>query len=202
MTFPRRNRFLFETLRPILLLGAVCVPAIYGQEVHVQQLPAPPPMRFISKEEQTQVAEAREGKVRLRITIALAEGHLSNAEALTSQERYDSASAELGRYTALVEDALKFLGQMSRESNRTRDLYKRLELALRADSPRLTSLRRITPLDYAIRIKEIEDFTRKGRTEALNSFYGQTVVREGRQKKPADEKRPKEASPAPETKQP
>jgi hypothetical protein len=39
-------------------------------------------------------------------------------------------------------------------------------------------MRRTTPAAYAIFIKETEDFARQGRTEALNSFYGHTVVRD------------------------
>jgi hypothetical protein len=33
-------------------------------------------------------------------------------------------------------------------------------------------------LEYAVWVKELEEFARKGRTEALNSFYGHTVFRE------------------------
>jgi hypothetical protein len=39
-------------------------------------------------------------------------------------------------------------------------------------------IRRNTPSEYAVWIKEIEDFARNGRTEALNSFYGNTVLRD------------------------
>ena len=42
-------------------------------------------------------------------------------------------------YHALIESALQFLSTFKRDSNKTRDLYKRLELALRADGPRLTA---------------------------------------------------------------
>jgi len=93
---------------------------------------------------------------------------------------------------------------MKRDSNKTRDLYKRLELALRADGPRLTTMRRTTPLEYAVWIKKVEEFARASRTEALNSFYGHTVVRE--REKPSDNKnneKPKEIpTPTPKSDQP
>ena len=73
-----------------------------------------------------------------------------------------------------------------------RSLYKYVELALRAQGPRLTVMRRATPLEYAIRIKEVEDFARDGRTEALNAFYGHTVMRDGRQKKPEEDNKSKD----------
>ena len=82
---------------------------------------------------------------------------------------------------------IQSLSTFKRDTNKTRDLYKRLELALRADGPRLTAMRRVTPLEFAVWIKKVEDFARDGRTEALNSFYGHTVVRDA-QKPDKDEK--------------
>jgi hypothetical protein len=93
-------------------------------------------------------------------------------------------------YQALIENALQFLSSFKRDSNKTRDLYKRLELALRADGPRLTAMRRTTPLEFAVWIKKVEDFARDGRTEALNSFYGHTVVREPQKQEKPEENQP------------
>jgi len=181
-------------------LGAIYLPTLLAQEPRAPQLPAPPPLKVISKDERAQLNDAKDAKTRLRKTVELAEIHLQHAEVLTSQEKYEEVLIELGGYLALIDDALKFLGQMNRDSTKTRDLYKHLEIDLRGDGPRLTSMRRITPLEYAIRIKEIEDFARDSRTEALDSFYGHTVVREGK-KKAADEK-PKNPPNKPESKQP
>jgi len=194
------NRCISEGLRLLVVLGAICVPALHGQEPRAPQMPAPPPLKVIPKDERAQLTDAKDAKARLRKTVELAEIHLQHAEALTSQEKYEEVLIELGGYLALIDDALKFLGQMNRDSTKTRDLYKHLEIDLRGDGPRLTSMRRITPLEYAIRIKEIEDFARDSRTEALDSFYGHTVVREGK-KKAADEK-PKNPPNKPESKQP
>ena len=190
------NRRISEGLKLLVVLG-VCVTALHGQEPPVKQLPAPPPFKVISKDERAQLTDAKDAKTRLRKTVELAEIHLQRAEALTSQEKYEEVLIELGGYLALIDDALKFLGQMNRDSTRTRDLYKHLEIDLRGDGPRLTTMRRITPLEYAIRIKEIEDFARDGRTEALDSFYGHTVIRDGK-KKARDEK----PATKPESKQP
>ena len=85
-------------------------------------------------------------------------------------------------YWAIIEDVFTFMRTIDRDNNRKRDLYKRLELSLRAHGPRLSIMRRSTPSEYAVWIKEIEDFARKGRTEALNSFYGHTVIHDGPQK--------------------
>ena len=154
----------------------------------MQQLTAPPPLRIISKDERAKLEATDDPKSRLKQTIELADAHLAKAQEHTDQHDYDGAAKEVGQYGALLEDVLAFLRPMSPERTKTRDLYKRLELALRAHGPRLTALRRTTPLEYAVWIKQVEDFARGGRTEALNSFYGQTVVRDG-QPKPIDEKR-------------
>ena len=160
-------------------------------------LTAPPPLKVISKEERQQLDQTKDSKDRLKLSIELADARLTKAEQLTMQTEYEAALNEVGTYHALIEDALGNLSTLKQDSNKTRDLYKRFELALRADGPRLTAMRRITPLEFAVWIKKVEDFARAGRTEALNSFYGHTVVREkNNPDKPED--KPKE-TPTPQT---
>ena len=175
---------------------AVCLLTFWAQAITAQETPvvqqpsAPPPAKLVSKDDRTRITATKDDKARLRVTIELAEVQLLDAEQRTQAEEFDAASASLGNYHALIEDALAFLGAMKLDQNRTRDLYKRLELSLRAHGPRLTAIRRSTPLEYAVWIKQIEEFARKGRTEALNSFYGNTVLKEP-QSKAENEKRPK-----------
>jgi len=61
-------------------------------------------------------------------------------------------------------------------------------------------MRRVTPLEFAVWIKKVEDFARAGRTEALNSFYGHTVVRDGQKSGEKPEDKPKE-TPTPKSNQ-
>ena len=179
----------------LLLLAFVFSPAVNAQESQPTPQPtpltAPPPFKMIVKEERAALdATTNDPKKRLKLTIEFADGHLTNAEQHTTRENYEAASTEVGMYQALIENALQFLSTFKRDSNKTRDLYKRLEMALRADGPRLTAMRRSTPLEFAVWIKQVEDFARDGRTEALNSFYGHTVVREQKPDKTDD--KPKE----------
>jgi hypothetical protein len=179
----------------LVLLAFVCLPAVKAQDAQPQAtpLPAPPPFKMIVKEERAAIEQTKDTGRRLKLTIEYAGGHLMRAEQHTARENYEAASAEIGMYHALIESALAFLSTTKRDSNKTRDLYKRLELSLRADGPRLTAIRRITPLEFAVWIKKVEDFAREGRTEALNSFYGHTVVREPEKKeKPKESPTPKE----------
>lgn len=173
---------MIRSTHAVLLLAAICAPALGCQDPRAQEQTAPPPLKIITRAERTQLNESKDAKARVKTTIELAESHLGNAENQTSQRNYDNAAAEAGMYWALVDDALSFMKTVERDNNRKRDLYKRLELALRAHGPRLSIMRRSTPAEYAVWIKDIEDFARKGRTEALNSFYGNTVVRDGPQK--------------------
>ena len=193
-------RFQIRWLCVLLLLA--CVPAVSAQDPQPSPtpLPAPPPIKVITKEERSQINQADDSKSRLRTTIDLAALRLTHAEQYTREGNFDAAGAEVGSYQALIEDALEFLSAMKRDSNKTRDLYKRLELALRAHGPRLTTMRRETPLEYAVWIKKTEEFAREGRTEALNSFYGHTVVRD---KSGADKPQEKPSpTPTPKSNQP
>jgi hypothetical protein len=163
------------------------------------QLPAPPPMRTIPEVERNQLNDLRDSKSRIKKTIEFADAHLVRSEAAANQQEFDQALRELGLYLGLLEDAFKFLAKLnSGDRGKSRDLYKNIELALRAHGPRLTVMRRATPLEYATRMKEAEDFAREGRTDALNAFYGHTVVRDGRAAKPEEKNKPKNNPPNPE----
>ncbi len=172
----------FQPKSKTLLCGLfVCVfftPAL-AQQPRSPQMPAPPPMLFISRDERSQLSAAKDAKSRVRSTIEFAEHHLTEAEALTSQKRFDQASEELGSYLGLIDDARRFIGGLTRDKNSTRDLYRHLDIALRAHVTRLASLRRTTPVEYAVNIKAAEEYARDARAEALASFYGHTVLRDG-----------------------
>ena len=180
----------------------VCAPSIYAQEPQPTPLTAPPPFKTILKEERAQIEQTRDAGKRLRMTINFAAVRLTNAEQQTTQANYDAAAAQVGMYHALIENALEFLKTFKRDSNKTRDLYKRLELALRSHGPRLTNMRRTTPLEFAVWLKKVEDFARESRTEALNSFYGHTVVREPQKTEKSNEKPKATPTPTPESNQP
>jgi hypothetical protein len=187
-----------------LVVILICATLTLAQEAAPTPQPtpltAPPPLHTIPAEERTQLNATTDPKQRVKLTIQFAETHLANAERFTPQSEYEKASHEIGTYHALIENILTFLATMKRDSNKTRDNYKKLELSLRAHGPRLTSLRRSTPIEFAVWIKQAEDFAREGRTEALNSFYGHTVVRDPEKPDKPTEK-PKE-TPTPQSQQP
>jgi len=148
------------------------------------QLPAPPSMKYISRGERADLDGIRDSKARTRRAIDLATGHLGRAEEFTNQSKFAMASEEFGCYLALVEDTLSFIGTMNADKGKTRDLYRYLDLALRAHIPRLAVMRRTTPVEYAANIRDAEERARDARTRALDFFYGHSILR--------DDKKPEE----------
>ncbi|HEY0544619.1 MAG TPA: hypothetical protein VGC91_04410 [Pyrinomonadaceae bacterium] len=188
---------LASSLGSLLFLMACLSPGARAQDQLF--VPAAPPMKFISSTERGQLSAARDAKSRLKTSIEMAENRLLRAEQFTVDQRYSAATCELGIYQAIIEDALHFLGQQKVDSDKTRDLYKRLEIQLRADSIRLESIRRVTPSDYAVHVKTIRDFTDNARTDALNCFFSDTVLPDPAKKQTSAEKEKTTAAAAPPT---
>jgi hypothetical protein len=149
-----------------------------GQPAQGPRMPAPPPMRFVSRTERTQLDAAKDPKARLRSTIKLAEDRLVRAESLTGQKAYDEASVEVGGYLGLIGDLRAFIATLERDKGSTRDMYRHLEISIRPHIPRLAVMRRSTPASYALHLKDAEEYIKDTRSEALDSFYGHSVLRE------------------------
>ena len=174
--------------KPALLICVLSFSAL-AQQPRSPQLPAPPPMRWVSSAERSELNSAKDPKSRIHTTIDLAATHLTRSEDFTSQKEFDRASEELGGYLGLIDDVRVFIGGMNRDKGSTRDLYRHLEISLRAHIPRVAVMRRSTPAAYAGNLKDAEEYLRDARSEALDSFYGQTVLRDAPvEKKPGDPK--------------
>jgi hypothetical protein len=188
----------------LLLMAFVFLPSVCAQDAEPSPTPlmAPPPFKMIVKEEREQIELSKDASKRLKLTIEFAAAHLTIAEQHTAQGNFEAAQTEVGMYNALLENVRMFMRTFKRDSNKTRDLYKRLELSMRAHGPRLTAMRRITPLEFAVWIKQVEDYAREMRTEALNSFYGHTVVSEPKNSDKSNEKPKEVPSPTPKSNQP
>jgi len=162
-----------------------------GQPAQGPRLPAPPPMRFVSRTERSQLDAAKDPKSRLRSTIKLAEDRLVRAESLTTQKAFEEASIELGGYLGLIGDLRAFILTLERDKGSTRDMYKHLEIGVRLHISRLAVMRRSTPASYAVHFKDAEDYIKDTRAEALDSFYGHSVLRESApEKSPAPKASP------------
>lgn len=172
----------------LLIAAAVAVAACSAagaaraQELVLPPQPAPPPMKYLPEEVRAQLSAAASPKERVVSTLGLLEQFLARAEQYTLAQRYDPAAAELGVYQALLDDALEFLKPVGRANqgrvdSKTRDLYKRIELALNKHTARIETMRRQTPAQYAANVRAAFLYARDRRTEALESFFTETVIR-------------------------
>ena len=176
-----------------LFACALTRPALAQEQVLPPQ-PAPPPMRYVPDLERAQLASAVEPKERVRATLALLEERLAHAERYTSAGRFDPAAADLGVYQALLDDLLQFLKPVGRSPDgakvdgKTRDLYKAIELTLNRHTARIESMRRSTPADYQANVRAAFVHARDKRSEALDAFFGASLLRAPRgEAKPGDD---------------
>ena len=154
--------------------GAFLSPGTRAQDLVLPPQPAPPPMIYIPEDARTQLASARDEKARTRLSIELAEARLVRAEQQTELKQFNAATAELGVYQALLEDALQYLHRS--RAGGLRDHFKRLEQTLHKHAARIESIRRITPSEFSGNIRTLLKTVRDLRTEALEAFYGNTVL--------------------------
>jgi hypothetical protein len=150
-------------------------PAAPGQDKGLQFMPAPPPLKSVSRDERSQLASSRDPKTRMRATIEMADARLARAEQLAGGEQYAAACEQLGSYQGLIEDFMLFLNG-NEKKNKLRDIYKRLEISLRAQGARIEAIRRVTPSEHAVNVKAILEYAYQARTVALNSFFGDALA--------------------------
>ena len=162
-----------------------------------QEDAAAPPMRHIPDAVQRQLAEEHDLKSRTRLTLELADATITRSAECVAAERFEQATGELGIYEALVADVIRFVHASGPVKNKQRDLFKRIEMALRAHVPRLETIRRSLPSRHAVYVKITIEFVQEQRDSALNAFYDDTVIPEQRQSgnKPPASERAKESTP-------
>ena len=160
----------------VLACAASLPPGARAQDLVLPPQPAPPPMAYIPDDARTQLAAARDVKARTRLSMELADARLVRAEQQTELKQFNAAAAELGIYQALLDDALQHLHRVSDGGSRSRDLFKRLEQALHKDASRIEAVRRVTPSEFSGNVRTLLKIVRDLRTEALEAFYGNTVL--------------------------
>jgi hypothetical protein len=141
--------------------------------------PAAPPLRYVPDDVRRQLdAEAHDVKARTKLSLQFAEDRLTRAAAAIDADRFEEATNELGIYEAIVADTIHFVQASGRTGNKLRDTFKRIDLALRAQVPRIETLRRGLPAAHAVYAKATIEFVRVQRDQALSAFYDDTVIPE------------------------
>lgn len=189
------------TLQFVRLAALACVVCLgveaRGQEQVLPPPPAPPPMKYIPTAERAQLSAESDIKKRTRLSLTLAEDHLLRAEQHTGLQHFDPATAELGIYQALIRDAINFLKRTNRDDGKMRDQFKRIELALYKHASRIEAMRRTTPPEYTGNLRAAIKFTQEARSDALNAFYGNTVLRDEPVSKTSSSTEPPKEPPKP-----
>lgn len=199
----------FAAARALLfaaLLACACAEAAAQPQTNARpQSPAeaaPPPMRYLPTETRARLDAARDLKARTRLGLELAEASLVSASTHLDADRFDAATLQLGIYQAIVRDTVDHVRRHSKSSGKARDLFKRVELALRSHVPRLETLRRGLPSQHAVHAQATLDFVRDARAEVLDTFFDNMVVpdRTPKAKPPAGDRATGEPPPPQEKK--
>lgn len=179
LTPARRAAILFAALVFVALATGSAVAQTDASAQRADDLAAPPPLRYVPDDVRRQLdAEASDVKARTKLSIQLAEDRLTRAAAAVDADRFEEATNELGVYEAIVADTIHFVQASGRTGNKLRDTFKRIELALRAQVPRIETLRRGLPAAHAVYAKATIEFVRVQRDQALSAFYDDTVIPE------------------------
>ena len=137
---------------------------------------APPPLKFVSKEELAQLAAITDIKKRTKLTLELMTGRLMQAEAFHAKEQYDDMFKQLGGFHGLMDNTLAFLDGSEKDNGKVLNNYKRFEIGLREYRPRLEVIRRDLPLRYEQYVRNLIIYLRDARAKAVEPLFSNTVV--------------------------
>ena len=137
---------------------------------------APPPLKFVSKEELAQLNPVTDVKKRTKLALQLMAGRLTQAETFHSREQLDEMFKQLGGFHGLMDNTLAFLDRSDKDSGKVLNNYKRLELGLREYRPRLETIRRDLPLRYEFYVRSLIKHLRDARAKAVEPLFSDTVV--------------------------
>jgi hypothetical protein len=168
----------------LIFIMLACASARAQDEGAAQQRDdGPPPLRYMPPDVRQRLEGEKDAKARARLSMEIAEERLVRAAQFAEQDKFEAATGEIGIYEAVIEDTVRALHaseSTGRASNKLRDIFKRVEITLRAHVTRLESIRRVLPERHAVYLKDAIDFVRDRRDLALSAFYSDSVLREPR----------------------
>lgn len=139
---------------------------------------APPPLKIVSKAERSRLdAKIAELKDRTKLSLELMDLRLDAAEKFAGGQQFEAMFAELGSFQALMDDSLDYLNRRHTGSDKkVLDNFKRIEIGLRAFTPRIETIRRELPLRYDDYVRKLMKFVRDARTKATEPLFSDSVV--------------------------
>lgn len=179
-----RSRFeiiSFERLKPLrICLLFIIFAAFSATETFAQpEMPKdaePPPLKVISKEEREQLSKETKIKDRTKLSLQLMDLRLQKAEEFNSKNQHKEMFKELGKFHALIDNALWFLKSNNTENGAVLHNFKRLEMGLRTFLPRLEMIRRELPLNFEYYVRSLIINVRDARSKAVDPIFSDTVI--------------------------
>lgn len=171
----RNSQFLL-----LLFILVLCTPgSVFGQDTPERTFPPdaePPPLKVISKEERDQLNRESNLKNRTKLSLGLMDARLKKAEENAANKNYREMFRELGRFHALVDNALYYLNRNNTGSGKVLNNFKRLEIGLREFLPRLELIRRELPVNYEFYVRTLILDVRDSRRKAVDPLFADTVL--------------------------
>lgn len=165
----------------LLALVSVCLTAtIIAQDDKNRELPKdaePPPIKVITKEEREKLdARGQSVKNRIKLSLEMMEERLLMAEEHSSKSEFREMFKDLGRFHALVDNALAYLNRFDTGRSGFLKNFKRYEIGLRQFLPRLQMLRRDLPPKFEYYVRNLIFAVRDARRKAVDPFFDDTVI--------------------------
>lgn len=171
------QKFLFAVSLFLLIVN------FFPNGVRAQDEPnvgAPPPLKIVSKEEKKQLDAEPDVNKRTKLSLILIEARLKQAEDFYARQQFRAMFEQLGSFHALIDEALGFLNRNDAGKGKVLGSFKRFEMNLRAFLPRLEIIRRDLPGEFEPYVKSLAKEVRQARAEAIEPFFGETVVKENK----------------------
>jgi hypothetical protein len=125
--------------------------------------------------QQEKILEADDSQSRAFTVLRIANERLDQAK-LVARVDPSTSIAEIENYKNLIEYLKMFINSITESSRERKQLTKMFELTLREQLVLLNECERLLGDEYAMEIGSIISFTRKARTEALNSLFGSPIL--------------------------
>jgi hypothetical protein len=164
----------------LLAVSALLFPSAAGAQEDLQYEIAPPPLKFVAKEEQARIDAEPNLKDRIKVTVSLMDARMTEAEKLNAAEGFDAMFTELGHFAGLLDYTLGYLAKQNPDDKKTLDSYKRIEISLRGFIGRLEVVRRDLPIKYEKYVRDLEKYLRTARSRALDPQFSDTVLPESK----------------------
>ncbi len=137
----------------------------------------PPPLKLVSKEEQSKLDSKKDVKDRAKLSLELMTARLSTAERYAGASDFESMYRELGHFHALMDDAVEYLNKRDDgKKGSVLDSFKRLGIALRGMAPKIEVIRRELPIKFDTYVRKLLGYLRLNREKATDSLFGDSVV--------------------------